>query len=187
MDSKGQTSKSKDINVSTDWYWVVIQISQSCFGLMDKLVPLVASDRKRWYQDGIKIKFRYAGLNSDPGQIKIISSESSPIKGNNVKIEEKTLVPYGTNLFYNPVPFEFLRTYEKKPQLIVNVGDQPAVCHNMTCDFTYLTPVGEITSATYDQASKKLVIQGTNLPTNTDVCPHKSTELQCTSQPNCLW
>ena len=57
-----------------------------------------------------------------------------------------------------------LRTYEEKPQMLVTVDDLPVVCHNMTCDYTYVKPVGEITGATYDDATKKLIITGVDLP-----------------------
>jgi hypothetical protein len=46
------------------------------------------------------------------------------------------------------------------------VKDLPAVCHNLTCDFTYLEPVGEITSFTFDETTSKLVITGTELPSD---------------------
>jgi len=35
----------------------------------------------------------------------------------------------------------------------------------MTCDFTYVQAKGEITAATFDPVTKKLVITGTDLPT----------------------
>ena len=47
----------------------------------------------------------------------------------------------------------------------MTVDDQPVACHNMTCDYTYVEPVGEITGATYDDTSRKLIITGVNLPT----------------------
>jgi hypothetical protein len=63
-----------------------------------------------------------------------------------------------------------IKSYETKPQVIVNVGDMPAVCKNLTCDFTYTTPVGEITEFTYTKASKVLVIKGTDFPAlNADI------------------
>jgi hypothetical protein len=68
------------------------------------------------------------------------------------------------NLFYDPVPFEMLKTYETKPQVMVSVDGLPAVCHNLECDYAFVEPVGEITSFTYDEATKKLVITGTELP-----------------------
>lgn len=71
----------------------------------------------------------------------------------------------GTNLFYEPIPFEFIRTFEEKPQLIVTVNDVPAVCHNLTCDFTYIEPpVSMIDSFTYDLSTRVLVLTGTELP-----------------------
>jgi len=75
------------------------------------------------------------------------------------------VIPYSTNLFYEPIPFEMLKTYETKPQLLVSVGDLPAVCHNLTCDFTYTAPIGEITAFTFDAATNQVVITGTDFPT----------------------
>jgi hypothetical protein len=71
----------------------------------------------------------------------------------------------GTNLFYTPIPFEFLKTYEEKPQVIVTVDNEPTPCHNMTCDFTYVPPVGKVLSATYDSITKRLIVIGVDLPT----------------------
>ena len=48
--------------------------------------------------------------------------------------------------------------------MIVTVNDEPAVCHNLTCGFTYIEAVGEITSFTFDESTKKLVITGVDLP-----------------------
>ena len=62
-----------------------------------------------------------------------------------------------------------LKTYETKPQVKVNVNYMPAVCHNMTCDYTYVDPVGTIDSFTYHTANKSLNVTGTKLPNMTDV------------------
>jgi hypothetical protein len=59
-----------------------------------------------------------------------------------------------------------LRTYETEPQLIVTVDGTPAVCHNLTCDVTYITPTGEISGSTFNVANRLVTITGTNLPTN---------------------
>lgn len=74
--------------------------------------------------------------------------------------------PAGTNIFYDAIPFEMLKTYETEPQLIVTVDGQPVVCHNLTCDVTYIDPVGEITGSTYTESSGLVTITGTNLPTS---------------------
>jgi hypothetical protein len=60
-----------------------------------------------------------------------------------------------------------LRTYETEPQVLVKVGEHPAVCHNLTCNFGYTTPVGEVTDYSYDTSTKTLVLKGTDLPLNT--------------------
>jgi len=57
-----------------------------------------------------------------------------------------------------------IKTYEHIPQLTVHVDGYPAVCQNLDCDFAYVEPVGEISGFTFDLASKKVVITGTNLP-----------------------
>jgi hypothetical protein len=49
--------------------------------------------------------------------------------------------------------------------MIVSVNDQPAVCHNLTCDYTYTIPTGSIDSFTFSDTSNVLTIVGTNLPT----------------------
>ena len=57
-----------------------------------------------------------------------------------------------------------LKTFEEKPQIVVEVDGLPAVCHNLTCDFTYIEAVGEIASFTYDEGTNELVVVGTGLP-----------------------
>ena len=111
------------------------------------------------------IKLRFFGVSTDPGQFRVQSSESSIVTGKDVVFSQKTIIPYGTNLFYNPIPWEMLRTYEEKPQFLVTVDEQPVACHNMTCDYTYVKPVGEVTSINYDDTTRKLIIEGVDLPT----------------------
>jgi len=117
------------------------------------------------------MRIRFTGINADPGQFEIKSGTTTPLTGDNVAVAFSTPSPYGTNLFYAPVPFEFLKTYEEKPQVLVSVDGEPAVCHNMTCDFTYVEAAGEVTAATFDPITKKLVITGTALPTLTPPAP----------------
>jgi hypothetical protein len=92
----------------------------------------------------------------------------SPLDGTNITYISNTTIPYSDNLFYEPIPFEFLRTFEEKPQLIVTVNDVPAVCHNLTCDFNYIEPVGEITNFLFNHVTKVLTIEGVSLPNTTD-------------------
>ena len=47
-----------------------------------------------------------------------------------------------------------------------------AVCRDLNCDFTYVEPLGEVTSFTFDEASKLLVVTGTRLPATSDLLRH---------------
>jgi hypothetical protein len=78
----------------------------------------------------------------------------------------ETIVPYDKNLLFWPIPFEMVQTYEEKPQMIVQIGDMPAVCHSMDCGFMHIPPVGEVTSFTFVENTKLLTITGTELPDN---------------------
>jgi hypothetical protein len=65
---------------------------------------------------------------------------------------------------YEVIPFEMLKTYVEWPQVIMKVGDLPAVCDKLTCDYKYLSVTAEITSFNFDSISKKLTIIGTGIP-----------------------
>jgi len=86
--------------------------------------------------------------------------------------------------------------------LIVEVDGLPAVCHNLTCDYTYTQPQGQVSSFTFDASTKKLVLTGTDLPDSVDKVRHvkfslatcvvdpatmSSTNIECTLQkePTC--
>jgi hypothetical protein len=136
-------------------------------GGCDRLYDLVeVLDTVDYYYTNMGRAFliRFVGLNAQPGQFEIVTSESNPLSLGNFTNYANITVPYSSNLFYEPIPFEMLRTYETEPQLIVTVGENPAVCHNLTCDFTYILPEGEITAFTYTEETKLLVITGIDLP-----------------------
>jgi hypothetical protein len=65
-------------------------------------------------------------------------SENQPLTGKNLTYNITTLRKHSSNLFYEPIPFEMLKTVETKPQLIVEVNGLPAACHNLSCDFSYI-------------------------------------------------
>jgi len=52
---------------------------------------------------------------------------------------------------------------------MVEVDGLPAVCDGLNCDFTYVANVGEVTGFTFDEASKELLITGTELPLQADI------------------
>ena len=59
-----------------------------------------------------------------------------------------------------------LKTYDTIPQIVVTVNDLQVICHNITCGFNYTEPVGEIASFTFDTATNKLTLVGTEMPAN---------------------
>ena len=84
--------------------------------------------------------------------------------GENVTFTAETIQHKTNNLFYEPIPFEMLKSFEEKPQVIVNIDNQPAVCNHRNCDFSYVEPNGTVTLFTYDMATKKVVVTGVDLP-----------------------
>jgi hypothetical protein len=67
-------------------------------------------------KNGISYLIRFQGLTQNPGQFEIVNSDdSNPLSGTNVTLTAETTVPYSTNLFYESIPFEWLKTYETEP------------------------------------------------------------------------
>ena len=120
-------------------------------------------------ENGRSLWVRYSGKNEDPGQMTIVEGTTTGLTGDNISYYSNTSVPYNTNLFYDPVPFEWLRTPETQPQLEVTVNGEPAVCHNLTCGYAYTAPVGTVTAFTYNAATRVLQLSGTDLPVNTSL------------------
>jgi hypothetical protein len=121
------------------------------------------------YGNGRSLDLVFDGMHANPGQFGLKSCDHIPgwsLTGDNLAYIAETPQPAGTNIFYEAVPFEMLRTYETEPQLIVTVDGQPVVCHNLTCDVTYIDPVGEITGSTFSESTRLVTITGTNLPTS---------------------
>lgn len=178
-------------------------MSNGCDRLYD-LTEITSGNDFEYAENGRSWILRFIGLNEDPGQFELVQSEITPLTAGdgNVTFYSNTTVPYGVNLFFEPIPFEMLRTYETEPQLIVSVGNLPAVCHNLTCDFTYILPEGEVTAFTFVESTKKLVLTGTDMPSlianiskvefalaecTVDVSTLTATNLECTldKEPTC--
>jgi len=85
--------------------------------------------------------------------MRIISGMNSELP-EGVVFNQSKAINASTDLFFEAVPFEMMRTYETQPQIIVKVGELPAVCHNLNCNFTYTMQVGEVTAFTYTTRSR---------------------------------
>lgn len=161
----GYSSFSQDVSYNAHENTVKYAIMRGCTKMNEKIDVWTARNTGYEYREnGVGFYIRYSGKGKDMGQMSIESSNVTLLSGDNITFNQNTTIPYGGNPFYEPIPFEWLRTHETKPQLIVSVNGEPAVCHNMTCDYNYTIPVGEVTGFTYTAATKQLVITGIDLP-----------------------
>jgi hypothetical protein len=84
------------------------------------------------------------------GQAKISSGVNSPLGGDYLSYYQNTTYERNKNLIYEPIPYEYLRTYNEAPQVEVSINGTKAVCGYLNCDYQYIAPIGEVTSFTYD-------------------------------------
>jgi hypothetical protein len=150
LDNRGYTSYSQDVNYNAHENTVKYAIMRGCASLNEKIEVWKARNAFDYSQNGVGFYIRYSGKNNDPGQMDIETSNTTALLGENVTYTSNTTIPYGNNVFYEPIPWEWLRTYETKPQILVNIDGNPAVCHNMTCGYNYTIPQGEVTAFTFD-------------------------------------
>jgi len=102
--------------------------------------------------------------------MRIISGVDNPLTGTNLIMDNSKYIEASNDIiFYEAIPFEMLRTYATAPQVKVWVGDYPAVCKNLNCDYHYVVPEGEVTAFTYTDNTRELVLTGTDLPVNTSL------------------
>jgi len=138
----------------------------NCTGLYDKIEMWTC--KGGYHENGRGECLHFLGLNEDPGQFELINDWETPMAGDGVKFVFNTTRPYSGNLWYDPIPFEMLKTYSTVPQIVVTVNDLPAVCHNVTCGYKYTNATGEVTEFTFDESTNKLVLVGTQLPKTLD-------------------
>ena len=112
-DPQGYVSYSHDLWRGSNWLNVKTAINEGCDRLYD-LTEIYDTVDFPYQENGRAWLIRFIGLNADPGQFEIVEGKDKPIVGN-ITYYSNTTVPYSSNLFYEPVPFEMLRTYETKP------------------------------------------------------------------------
>jgi len=116
IDPEGYTSWSQDLKWNQWHSTVAIHIGRGCEGLFDR-VEVREGYKYHYRENGRSFYVRFVGLKGDPGQLEIVEVENTEetLQGQNLKYTATTIVPYSTNLFYEPIPFEMLQTYETKP------------------------------------------------------------------------
>jgi hypothetical protein len=182
VNQAGELSKTREIGISATDNNIQWTIMQDCHQIYDTL-EVISLPQYAYKENGIGFRIRFTGLGYDPGEYSIVSGNVTALEGVNLQHKQETVVPFGGNIFYEPIPFEMLKTFETKPQLIVNVGENgefPAVCHNMTCDFSYIAPVGEITDFTWTAGTKELQLVGTGFPAEADITSIEFAQSTCT-------
>jgi hypothetical protein len=93
----------------------------ACVGLYGKVETFPGT--MPYWLNGFSLRIRFAGLEEAPGRFEIVSDDVDPLLGNNITYFNETIIHYGQSIFYDPVPFEFLKTFATKPQLMVNIDD----------------------------------------------------------------
>ena len=64
---------------------------------------------------GKEFYVNFQSFNEDPGQWSVVSDPDDPLQPEGVLYEQETIVKYGENLLFFPIPFEMLETFETKP------------------------------------------------------------------------
>ena len=78
-----------------------------------------------------------------------------------------TLREYGQNLFFEPIPLEFMYSNAYQPQVTISVNGIDGVCPDFNCDYLYIDTDKFVTTQTLTNGVD-LIITGTGLPTDTD-------------------
>lgn len=117
------------------------------------------------YRDnGIGFMIRFVGSNGPKTQMRILPGKDSPLTGPRLLYRSTKVVNASNNLYYDVVPFEWLRTFHVKPQVLVHVDGIIAVCPNMNCDFMYTEPHGEVQEFEFYETDRVLLLKGIDLP-----------------------
>jgi len=116
------------MSISTEASTVKAEIESSCPWLRHDIEVKKLSNKK-------VARFRVYFLKSTKSfpTFEVISDE---IGGDKLEVEE--VRQRGPNAFIDALPFEMLRTAHDNPQIMVTVGNLPAVCTAIDCDYTYL-------------------------------------------------
>lgn len=111
----GSDNTTVDIWHHTSLSTIRDRIVASCPYYRDKF-ELTDGPYFNYYDDGRDLLFRFAYLNHDIPQWEIVDADTNSTQGNEVFFNSTTWIPYSSqNLFYEPVPYEFLYTIEDKP------------------------------------------------------------------------
>lgn len=103
-----------DIKYNEYWRWIMNAVFKKCPNTYDKL-EIWDSGNFRYRENGIGLFVRFVGSNGNKTQMRILSGKDTLLGGVNHSFYSNVTIPASTNLFYEAIPFEMLRTYETEP------------------------------------------------------------------------
>lgn len=112
---------TNDIKLSEHEYWISHSISKNCSGFYDKIDVWKGNGLFEYSANGVGLYVRFTGKNGPQTQMRIVSGEDSALKqgdsgsADDLEYNSTKVMNASTSLFYEAIPFEFLRTYEEKP------------------------------------------------------------------------
>lgn len=145
------------------------KIEYDCPNMWNKVQSVKDTTNFVHHSVGVAAWIRFRGYKGEISQFEFVDGDPTPISPSNTTQNNSIYAVKGATLFYEPIPFEQMKTYETKPQVMVTVNNMPAVCKNLTCDYSYVDAVGQIDTFTYTSANKTLYVTGTKLPLLTNV------------------
>lgn len=95
-----------------------------------------------------------------------ISGTASTTPLTPLNFASETVIPYSKNLFYEPIPYDFMHFSETASSFAATVDGIETICAtpNLDCTYSYIIPTGLITS--FSHSGLTLTINGRNLPSS---------------------
>ena len=192
-DPNGAFAMTENINTH-EWLSTILEkISKACPVYYEKMEIKEGPLYSGLWNNGRDLLIKFVGLNYDVPSFEVVSSDTSPLVANELNITTSEHWPYTpTRLFYEPLPYEFLYTAEKVPQMQVKVAGIEAVCASLNCGYTYVVPQDHVTG--FSLTGTSLSITGTGFPSvikqvvfSNNVCKNVAvtgtTQITCTAVP----
>ena len=96
-------------------------------------------------QNGIQLAIIFQDYHDDAPECRLESGTDTPLEGGGtLNYKTEVIREYGQNLFFEPVPLEFIYTDATQPQVIISVNGIDGVCPAFNCGYLYVDAVGEI-------------------------------------------
>ncbi len=110
----GTSNTTGDIPYSASLYTIKVALTTACSSLRDTM-DMWEGTTYSYYVDGRDLNIRFSGLTTALSQFTIYSGTTTALTGNSISYAYETPTASSTNIFYEPIPFELLHTYETEP------------------------------------------------------------------------